>query len=217
MPTWRRWVKPIRARARRKRHEVFLQLIAPLPRPISIVDVGGAQRFWELVELIDQNEVNVTLVNVRPMPTRYPNFQSVTGDARSLTQFGDRAFDVVFSNSVIEHVGSYEDQAAMAGEVMRIGRYFYVQTPNRRFPIEAHFYFPLFQFLPTRLRVWLVRSLPLYPGGRIKSRARALEVVSEIRLMTLRELKALFPGAKVRREKTLGLTKSFMVFGESPR
>ncbi len=61
--------------------------------------------------------------------------------------FGDREFDIAFSNSVIEHVPP-ELQAAFAAEVSRVADRYFVQTPNRYFPIEPHYQLPLFQFLP---------------------------------------------------------------------
>lgn len=55
-----------------------------------------------------------------------------------MKQFQDNEFDAVFSNSVIEHVGDYEAQRQMANEIMRVGKRYFVQTPNFYFPIEPH-------------------------------------------------------------------------------
>ena len=78
-------------------------------------------------------------------------------------------FDIVFSNSVIEHLGDIEGQRRMAKEIRRVGKYYYLQTPNRNFPVEPHFQFPFFQFLPKWLRTAIVRrwSIGWYPceGG----------------------------------------------------
>ena len=213
MSRLRRMVKPARAKMARRRHRHFLKAVDDLPRPLRVLDVGGSQRFWELVGMTDPQDVEVTLMNIKKMPTRYPNFRSVVTDARDMRVFKDDEFDVVFSNSVIEHVGTLEDQTRMASEVARVGKRYFVQTPNRYFPIEPHFYFPFFQFLPVRLRVWLVKALPLASYGRMKDREKAEAFVKEIRLMNARELQALFPGATLLREKTAGLTKSFMVLG----
>jgi 2-polyprenyl-3-methyl-5-hydroxy-6-metoxy-1,4-benzoquinol methylase len=61
-----------------------------------------------------------------------------------------RSFDIVFSNSVIEHVGDAESQQQFAHEIARVGRAYWVQTPNRRFPVEPHLLTPFLHFLPTR-------------------------------------------------------------------
>ncbi|MGH7860878.1 MAG: methyltransferase domain-containing protein [Candidatus Dormibacteraceae bacterium] len=81
-----------------------------------------------------------------------PPFQSVIGDARDLAQFQAQAFDVAFSNSVIEHVGGADDQRRMASEAMRVASHYFVQTPKHYFPIEPHFLVPGFQFMPSGLK-----------------------------------------------------------------
>lgn len=83
-----------------------------------------------------------------------PWIKSVVGDAARLDYPHD-AFDVVFSNSVIEHLGGVDAQRAMAREVQRVASLYYVQTPNRYFPIEPHFLFPCAQFLPRSARIWI--------------------------------------------------------------
>ena len=71
----------------------------------------------------------------------------VAGDGRSLP-FRDGSFDVVFSNSVIEHVGDAASQRRFAREVARVGRAYWVETPNRWFPVEQHLLTPLVHWLP---------------------------------------------------------------------
>lgn len=58
-------------------------------------------------------------------------------DGRQLP-FGDDQFDFVLCNAVIEHVGQRADQKALVDEMMRVGRHFYLTTPNRWFPVESH-------------------------------------------------------------------------------
>ena len=133
-----------------------------------------------------------------------------------MKQFRDDEFDVAFSNSVIEHVGEFDQQRQMAAEVMRVGKKYFLQTPNRFFPVEPHFLFPLFQFLPLAARVFLVRRFDLgfYAQGGVPNEQEAIEIVSSIRLLTQRELEQLFPGGTIYKEKVFGLTKSFIVYGE---
>jgi hypothetical protein len=130
-----------------------------------------------------------------------------------MPEFGDKQFDVVFSNSVIEHVGDFADQRRMADEVQRVGRRYYVQTPNRYFPMEPHFLFPLFGVLPIPVRAFLLRHLSLGWYTKIGDRAESFRVARSIRLLTRRELLSLFPGAQLVRERVAGLTKSYTVFG----
>ncbi|HWS70973.1 MAG TPA: class I SAM-dependent methyltransferase, partial [Thermoanaerobaculia bacterium] len=70
------------------------------------------------------------------------------------------------SNSVLEHVA---DMPAMAREIRRVGRRWYVQTPNRWFPVEPHFLVPFFQFLPIATRAWLLTRFDLGWLTRTKS------------------------------------------------
>lgn len=200
---------------RRKRFALFRKLIATVPRPIRILDVGGEIPFWQNMQFTEEPGITFTLVNRQEKVTdpAFANFTSMAGDARHMPLFADQSFDVVFSNSVIEHVGTLDDQRHMAQEVQRIGKRYFVQTPNRFFPIEPHFLFPFFQFLPMGVRVFLVSHVALGARSQRLDATAARARVSEIRLMTLRELRTLFPGAAIYRERVFGLTKSFIVYG----
>ncbi len=200
------------ARLRRQRFSLFAELLATAPRPLTILDVGGTQEYWQQVGFADES-IHITLLNLRAAPATLPGFDSVAGDACDLSRFGDRSFDIVFSNSVIEHLGTAERQAQMAAEVQRVGRRYVVQTPNRLFPLEPHFLFPFFQFLPLSLRVFLVTHRQMGWHRRYSDRAEALRVVSSIRLITEKEMRCLFPCAKLYKERLLGLVKSFVAYG----
>ncbi len=105
----------------------------------------------------------------------------------------------------------------MAEEVRRVVLSYFVQTPNRFFPMEPHFYFPLFQFFPVSARVSLVRHLNLGRRGKIRDRQEALARVTHIRLLTAGEMRSLFPGGTLFRERFMGVTKSLVVYaGFSP-
>jgi hypothetical protein len=138
---------------------------------------------------------------------------SEVGDARDLGRFGDREFDIVFSNSTIEHLGRYDDQKMMASEVVRVGKRYFIQTPNLFFPIEPHFLFPFFQFLPMRLRLFLATNLKLGWYKKFADRGEAKKKIESISLLRKKELGNLFAGSTIKREKILFLTKSFMVIG----
>jgi hypothetical protein len=104
----------------------------------------------------------------------------------------------------------------MANEIRRVGRSFFVQTPNYRFFFEPHFLFPFFQFLPFGLRVFLAQHLPLGLEKRSPDYASAAARVRAIRLLTKAELTALFPEAQLYEERMLGMTKSFVVYRTPP-
>jgi len=200
------------AKLRRRRFSLFLSLLSKVEKPISILDVGGTQRFWEVMNFSAVDDIHFILLNVTEPPVSLPNFSSVVGDARNLL-FPDRSFDIVFSNSVIEHLNRYEDQIRMAQEVRRVGKRYFVQTPNKYFPLEPHFIFPFFQFLPVEVRIWLLRHFDLGRFNRVSDYQKAKSIVEGIRLLGKNELLRLFPDANFFEEKISGITKSFVAYG----
>jgi len=169
--------------------------------------------YWRMMGFLPTSGVSITLVNLLTAAVS-PPFHSVIGDARDLAQFQDRAFDVAFSNSVIEHVGGADDQQRMASEAMRVASHYFVQTPNRYFPVEPHFLVPGFQFMPNGLKAQLVTRFDLgfYAAPEIPKH-EAREHARTIRLLSASDLRRLFPGCVLYRERILGITKSLMAIG----
>lgn len=200
-------------RMRRARFALFLSLMSRIEGHVEILDIGGTQAFWNRMTGSDPGDVRVTLLNIEHQRVTSDKFVSAVGDARSLPAYAGGSFDVVFSNSVIEHVGSYENQRMMAAEVMRVGRRYWVQTPNKRFPLEPHFLLPFFQYLPLELRARMVHRFDVGWYKRIPDLAAARAEVDSIRLLTRKKFTALFPGARIHSEKLGGLTKSFVAYG----
>jgi hypothetical protein len=199
------------SRLRRERMRYFIELLESYSEPVRVLDVGGTPSFWQRNAPDLPKVVHLTLLNLTRTPTGdLANAVSVAGDARDLRQFADRSFDICFSNSVIEHVGTLEDQRAMAREVQRVAKSFFIQTPNRWFPIEPHFLFPGWQFLPVSVRAALHRRFRLGWMPPQPDPALARREVEEIRLLTAGEMQSLFPGASIRREKIGPFTKSLM-------
>lgn len=196
---------------RRRRLAVLCELLGKLARPIRILDVGGIPEFWTATGLFREGEIQVTVLNRDPV-TPCDGIRALIGDARSMPQFSEDEFDLVFSNSVIEHVGSDEERRRMSAEVRRVGRRYFVQTPNRFFPIEPHFLVPFFQFLPEAVRISLLTHFDV---GHFRRRAEAdaREMVRSIRLLSRSELRDLFPDASIYEERVMGFTKSLMAAG----
>ncbi|MCR4339800.1 MAG: class I SAM-dependent methyltransferase [Gemmatimonadaceae bacterium] len=158
------------------------------------------------------DRLRVTIVNLERQPVDGTNMESVVGDATNLTQFDDGEFDVVFSNSVIEHLRTFEAQLRMADEVRRVGKRYFVQTPNLYFPIEPHFLVPGFQFLPLDLRARLLSRFDLGWYKRIPDLDRARAEVESVRLLSRGDLRRLFPEARIYEERFGGMVKSFVAY-----
>ena len=177
-----------------------------------LLDVGGTPSIWRHSRILP----GITFVNLRRPRQRIPEgMRFVQGDGTRLP-FGDQSFDVVFCNSVIEHLGSKEAQEALAAEIVRVGRGYYVQTPNRRFPVEPHLLTPLIHFLPKPWQQRLMRNFSLRGLLNRPTSERCAEWVRTIRLLDATELTAMFPGGDMERERFLGLTKSLVVHAAGP-
>lgn len=190
-------------RFRRKRMKHFFALIAP-SSSVRLLDIGGTSQTWE-VETECHLTFAVTLLNkLQYEDINRGRFKSVIADATDLP-FPDKSFDIAFSNSVIEHMGTWERQLAFAREARRVAHKLWIQTPARSFPIEAHLLAPFVQYLPKSLQHRIVRWTPR--GLMTPDDVHA--IVDEVRLLTKKEICILFPDCRILRETVWGLTKSY--------
>lgn len=199
---------------REKRFKFFVSLFERLntDQPIYILDIGGTEHYWESMKFDKKENVFITLLNLERAPTKENNLTSIQGDACDLSSFKENQFDIVYSNSVIEHLFSFENQKKMAAEVSRVGKNYFVQTPNYYFPIEPHWGVPFFQYLPFKLRVYLQENFSIGHFKKSVNRDAAIQLVDEVKLLTEREMKLLFPDGKVYRETLFGFIKSFSLY-----
>ncbi|MFA7418549.1 MAG: methyltransferase domain-containing protein [Melioribacteraceae bacterium] len=196
---------------RNKRFLLFLSIFKDL-NISTILDIGGTELYWENRGF---KEKTIIIVNKIPIKTKNQNIHSVVADARNLSMFNDKSIDLVYSNSVIEHLSSFEGQKEMANEIRRIAKRYYVQTPCFYFPLEPHFLFPFFQFFPVWVRVILVMKFSLGWYQKFTSKSEAFNAVNNIRLLKKKELKTLFPESIIYAEKFFGITKSYVVVKDS--
>ena len=208
-------------RCRKKRMEIFErfykeQVLADISENSNgkILDLGGSFEFWKVMGFKYIDMVSIVLLNLEKYeaPEECKNISIVIGDATDLSQYGDKQFDVVFSNSVIEHVGGFENQQKMAEEMKRVGKHCFLQTPNKYFVIEPHFLFPFFSIMPLKLKVFCLKKFDMACCPRAKTNEEAFKYAESVRLMTKKELKSLFPGVKIRKEKFFFMTKSFYLY-----
>jgi hypothetical protein len=204
-------------RLRERRFRLFDRLVAGLPLPLRIIDLGGTTDFWERRGWVDRDDIDITLVNIDAQEARHANVHAVEGDATDLAAYDDASFDIAFSNSVIEHLFTLENQARMAAEVRRVASAYWVQTPNFWFPIEPHFLAPAWHWLPEGARVAILRRRGVGWAGRCEDPELARRIVREIRLLRRPEIAALFPDGRIVGERFGGLVKSWIAIKGFPR
>jgi methyltransferase family protein len=203
---------------RRRRMRRFMSTVAPRPDE-RLLDVGGLAEFWAdagvAAKLTLLNRTPVAAPSIpRSVPSAPPPV-TLVGDGCALP-FADGAFDIVFSNSVIEHVGTWERQQAFAAEARRVGRRLWVQTPAREFFVEPHLLAPFIHWLPPPWQRRLIRHFTVR-GWFDRPDAAAVDAfLAEVRLLTRREMQVLFPDCTILRERWLGLTKSYIAVRLTP-
>ena len=180
-------------------------------RTCNILDVGGVSEYWTTFgQDLDWSRVHVCLVNLTATKTGRPEILSVAGDARRMKDFQDLSFDLVHSNSVIEHVGRWDDMAAMAEEIRRLAPRYFVQTPYFWFPIEPHARFPFLHWMPESWRYRILMSRTCGFWQKQPDVGSATKAVQSAVLLDKRQMQFLFPDGKIVPEHFLGFTKSLI-------
>jgi Methyltransferase domain len=190
---------------RTQRFRSFIECVNP-PKQARILDLGGSSYIWELMP----HDFHITIVNLPDNQEQSEHdsdrYTYIEGDATNLKEiFADQSFDVVFSNSVIEHVGDEAQQIAFASEVQRLGKAYWIQTPSDRFPLEVHTGMPFY---------W---SLPCFVQNRLKKSWRDRNpnwaaMVEGTRVLPRRKMQELFNDAAVFVEHKLMFEKSYAVY-----
>ena len=205
MPNKQNSILAISRHYRQKRMLRLLKTMG-LDSTSTILDVGGLPQTW----IGTGFESRVTLLNLNFPRTKTEPFLYVTGNACDMRMFKDQSFDLVFSNSVIEHVGDFSKQKQMANEIYRVGKNYWIQTPNRHFPLEVHFLFPFFQYMPTPIRHFIAKTWP-FSFSKIYNLDPIFEA-DHIWLLSASELQHLFPNGTLLKERFAGLIKSLIIY-----
>lgn len=193
---------------RRALRAAWLSTTFPALADMTVLDLGGRVSSWTGVPI---RPAHVHVVNLEPLPSDLPDWAEVdTADACDLpASITSRRYDLVFSNSVLEHVGGHERRRRMAEAVRALAPNHWVQTPYRYFPVEPHWVAPGMQFLPVPARVAVARKWPLaYTPG--KSWEQAMKQVLTTELIGRAEMRYLFPDSAIRAERLIGMTKSLI-------
>jgi len=206
---------------RNRRARLFLDRFRPSATD-EIIDLGGGKGGY-LAGILPYRG-NVTIADIDPAVLKIAadtyGFNTVCLDGSATFPIADREYDVVFCSSVIEHitgpreiifdilyskqfaVSAREAQANFAAEIRRIGKRYFVQTPYKYFPVEPHSFLPFFiVWLPRR---WQIKLLAFTGRHWIK------QVQADFRLLTIKQMRELFPDAEILLERYCGLVKSIV-------
>jgi len=200
---------------REERIRVFLETMKP-DKDTRILDIGGYSGYWRQMGI----ESHVTLVNIHTLEQDQlkedSQFTFIEADGCDLP-FDDDSFDLVYSNSVIEHLFTEENQRKFASEIMRVGDAYWVQTPAKEFPVEPHVLTPFIHWFPKKIQLSLakwftVRSWILDQSR--PTRQSIYDLTEEVCLLTKGGICKLFPHGKIRVEKFIGFRKSYVMYRE---
>ena len=194
--------RPIGRYFRRRRFDRFVRAFR-VNDATRVLDLGGYAYYWSFFESLPR----LTIVNLEPPAAPDPRFDWVIADGRRLP-FRDSAFDVTFSNSVVEHIPGHDNRRAYAREAARVADGYYVQTPYRWFPVEPHLMTPFIHYLPKRLQRPFLRNFTVWGILQRPTPEGCDDLLRDITLLTTAELRSLFPDAQVWKERALGMLKS---------
>lgn len=191
-------------KARARRWEMFAERF-PAISEMHVLDIGGDIRAWRIAPI---RPARLTLLNITEQEVDEPWITAMVGDACDPPPLPDA--DLVYSNSVIEHVGGHQRRKAFAEVVRSAAPRYWVQTPNRWFPIEPHFMVPGLQYLPSGAQAAVVRHWPLGNHSDVTDPTQALEDVLDIELLSAAAMRHYFPDGELVKERYAGMSKSLI-------
>ena len=177
-------------RSREQKHRLFLQMLRPTPH-MRILNVGASGTSIGLPDQLEsfyayRSQITgggLSFADVQDYRDSFPGVQAVVFDGCALP-FADKSFDIVYSNAVLEHLPGDEFVERFAAEVQRVGKGWFVTTPNFWYPVDPHYHLPFVQLLPETAQRRLVKRLGKTP-------------YDNLHLLTKGRLRKLFPLGKV--------------------
>jgi hypothetical protein len=220
MPVAASFIGTVRASAARKRSTLFRRHIEALSRPLRIIDLGGSAQMWRRWGVTEADGLHIVLANdhrhdtthrSEPLPGHFIDAWSV--DVLGLPPDTFARYDLVFSNSMLEHLPTPASQARLAAAIMASGKPYFIQVPNKHCIVDPHFPHPMaawFALWPRPLQTWAHAHHALGSSGRAGSPEAARASIATYHPLARRELAALFPTARVVTEWNLGLPMSLV-------
>jgi len=203
--------------SRIRKLELFNRLMNPT-KETRILDVGA--------EISPNSECNIQFIDCYPWKNNvsainlssehislikqyYPEVDVRVGDACNLP-WEDKHFDIVYSNAVIEHLENFERQKKMATEIMRVGKSWFVTTPNRWYPFEFHMRLPFVTWLP---RNGYIRFGQVISYHHMKRKYMTGIRHDSLRLMTAKDLKHCFPTSRIIKQRVTFMAETLICVG----
>jgi SAM-dependent methyltransferase len=203
--------------SRARKLDLFDQIMSPT-QEMKLLDVGAqidtdSNGERQLIDTYPWKNnfsvVNISAEHISTIKKAYPEIEAVVCDACELP-WPDKSFDIVYSNAVIEHLGSFERQKKMAAEIMRVGKRWFVTTPNRWFPFEFHMRLPFVTWLPGNgyLRIGNIVSY-----NHVQGKYTIGSKHKNLRLMSSRELQECFPDSKIIKQRVTFMAETLIAIG----
>ena len=190
---------------------------------VRLIDLGGHRDYWNIIsrDFLEQNKVSITLVNLPSNNAVQDDnlFHHHTGDACNLTEFANNSFDIVHSNSVIEHVGDWTRIKRFAKESRRLAPYHFIQTPYFWFPIEPHYLRAFHHWGPWPWRArrhFKHQASSRTDAHRIDVDQAMANIFLEPFLLDFRAFRFLFPDSAVHSERVLGIVIKSLIAVRAP-
>jgi len=209
---YKRLLRDYSRRSRLGKFELFQSVFEPR-REDRILDVGADPQlfsrftfedYYPFPERITGGSIDFEMV--RQARACYPQLHYAVFDGCTLP-FPDKSFDIVFSNAVIEHIVGAGRQARFARETMRVGKSWFVTTPNYWFPLEVHYLLPFFQFFPRHAQQIYSR---LSPNVALKGN------LIELALLSARDLRRLFPTSEIAKMRVTFWPETLVAYHVDP-
>ncbi len=203
--------------SRIRKLELFNRLMNPT-KEMKILDIGAeinpaneyVPQFIDNYPWVNNvSAINLSSEHISLIKQYYPEADARVGDACALP-WEDKHFDIVYSNAVIEHLGSFEKQKKMAAEVMRVGKSWFVTTPNRWYPFEFHMRLPFVTWLPRNGYIRFGQAISYNP---MKKKYMSGIRRRGLRLMTAKELKRCFPSSRIIKQRVTFMAETLICVG----
>ncbi len=209
----RRPASSISLAVRHKMFDFFMQVMRPGPED-TVLDVGVTpdqelpeSNYFEELYPYKNQLVASSFEDASFLKDKYPGLLFVKTGKKGLP-FKDKSFDFVFCSAVLEHAGAQKDQRELVLELLRVGRSFFITTPNRWFPVDFHTLFPFLHWLPQAAHQRALRLL----GKHFWACTENLNLLSAATITTLLPDRVSF---RIKKQRLLGLSSNLIIYGNT--